>query len=262
MTNEKQSTVAASRSEQMGLVVRSTVPANLEYGEYKPFLRVDFWHSCAYCTMTEAEARAIRFTIDHYEPREARKELVNEYSNLMYSCDECNRRKGDRYPPVEAREQGYRFFRPDQDIRSEHFERNEIYIREKSNVGYFTIQALDLNRANLKRLRELRARLIECDEYIVEGITALRAFPADTLPKSIRTTALEKIKKAMNVAEDLGAAIDSVLRDFAKSPLVDPDGDAEQRAKERAKQLQELEAMYPGSWRAPRKRITKKKKGR
>jgi hypothetical protein len=259
MTKQEQTTAATPRPGPLSLVVRSTVPANLEYGEYKPYLRLDFWHSCAYCTLSEAEARAIRFTIDHYEPKEARKDLVNEYSNLMYACDECNIRKGDRYPPVEARKDGHRFFRPDQDIRSDHFERSEIHVQEKSNVGYYTIQALDLNRASLKRVRELRARLSECDQYIIEGITALRAFPADTLPTVIRAKALRKIKEAMNVAEDLGAAIDSVLRDFAKSPLVDPDGDAEERAKERAKQLQELEAMYPGSWRAPRKR---KKKSR
>jgi 5-methylcytosine-specific restriction endonuclease McrA len=259
MTIQEQTTSVAPQTGRSSLVVRSTVPANLEYGEYKPYLRVDFWHSCAYCTLSEAEARAIRFTIDHYEPKEARKDLVNEYSNLMYACDVCNIRKGDRYPPVEARKGGHRFFRPDQDIRSDHFERSEIYLREKSNVGYYTIQALDLNRASLRRVRELRARLSECDQYIVEGITALRAFPADTLPTEIRAKALRKIKEAMNVAEDLSAAIDSVLRDFAKSPLVDPDGDAEERAKERAKQLQELEAMYPGSWRAPRKRKKKRR---
>jgi hypothetical protein len=258
MMKKDQTTSVAPQTGRLSLVVRSTVPANLGYGEYKPYLRRDFWHSCAYCTLSEAEARAIRFTIDHYEPKEARNDLVNEYSNLMYACDECNIRKGDRYPPVEARNDGHRFFRPDQDIRADHFERSEIYVREKSNVGYYTIQALDLNRASLRRVRELRARLSECDQYIIEGVTALRAFPADTLPKTIRAGALRKIKEAMNVAEGLSAAIDSVLRDFAKSPLVDPDGDAKERAKERAKQLQELEAMYPGSWRAPRKRRKKR----
>jgi hypothetical protein len=258
MNEQKQSSALVPQTNALGLVVRSSVPTNLEYGEYKPYLRVDFWHSCAYCTLSEAEAKAVRFTIDHYEPREARKDLVNEYSNLMYSCDTCNGRKGDRCPPEHARKEGYRFFRPDQDIRNEHFERDEIWLREKTNVGFYTINALDLNRKALKRIRELRSRLSQTDQYIVEGITALRQFPVDTLPKEIRAKALKKVKEAMGVAEDLSAAIDSVLRDFAKSPLVDPDGDAEKRAKERAKQLQELEAMYPGAWRAPRKRRTKK----
>jgi hypothetical protein len=258
MKEKKDSAALVEQRRVSSLVIRSAVPAGLDYGEYKPFLRVDFWHSCAYCTMSEAEAQAIRFTVDHYESRKSRGDLVNEYTNLMYACDECNSRKGDRYPPQEARKDGFRFFRPDQDIRSEHFERNEIWLREKTNVGFYTINALDLNRKSLKKLRELRARLSETDQYIVEGITALREYPVDTLPKDIRARALKKIKEAMEVAEDLGAAIDSVLRDFAKSPLVDPDGDSEQRAKERTKQLQELEAMYPGAWRAPRKRRKKK----
>lgn len=255
---EKKSDNAVVQVERSGLVVRSAVPTNLDYTEYKAFLRRDFWHSCAYCTLSEAEAQAVRFTIDHYEPKEARRDLINAYDNLMYACDVCNGRKGDRCPPVSAREDGHRFFRPDQDLRSEHFERNEIWLKKKSNVGHYTIEALDLNRAALRRVRELRARLSECDQYIIEGITALRSFPLDTLPMEIRTKALNKIKDAMNVAQDLGEAIDSVLRDFAKSPLVDPDGDSEQRAKERSKQLQELEALYPGSWRAPRKRKIKK----
>ena len=258
MTAE-QGVAAAPQTSPSSLVVRSTVPAGLEYQDYKPYLRTDFWHSCAYCTLSEAEARAIRFTIDHYEPREARKDLVNEYSNLMYACDACNSRKGDRCPPPEAREDGHRFFRPDQDVRADHFERREIWLQEKSPTGYFTIQALDLNRESLRRVRALRARLSECDRYIIDGITALRAFPTDALPKDVRALALRKIQEAMDVAEDLGAAIDTVLRDFARSPLIDPDGDAEHRAKERAKQLQELEAMYPGSWRAPRKRRKLKK---
>jgi hypothetical protein len=261
VNEEKKNTSVVPRSaRETGLVVRSTPPAGLEYPAYKQHLRVDFFHSCAYCTISEAEARAIRFTIDHYESREARKDLVNEYGNLMYACDICNTRKGDRYPPLEARKDGYRFFRPDQDIRSDHFERSDIFIREKTTVGWYTIQTLDLNRLSLKRIRELRARLSECDQYVVDGITALRSFPADTLPLDVRAKALKKIKEAMDVADDLGAAIDSVLRDFAKSPLVDPDGDAEERAKERAKQMRELEAMYPGSWRAPRKRLKKKKR--
>lgn len=254
MTQEKRTTSATTLSKATSLVVRSAVPANLDYGEYKPYLRKDFWYSCAYCTMNEAEAKAVRFTTDHYEPRQAREDLVNDYGNLMYSCDVCNERKGDRYPPPEARKDGYRFFRPDQDIRSEHFERSDVYVKEKTNVGYYTINALDLNRKALRRLRELRSRLSQTDQYIVEGITALRQFPLDALPMPIRAQAIQKVKEAMDVADDLAEAIDSVLRDYVKSPLADPDGEAEQRAKQRAKQLQELQAMYPGAWRAPRKR--------
>lgn len=242
-------------SQAVALVSRSVVPVGLAYGEYKRYLRVDFFHTCAYCTIAEAEARAIRFTIDHYEPQQARPDLANDYGNLMYACDTCNTMKGDRYPPENARKDGFRFFRPDQDLRRDHFERQGIEVVPKSNVGFFTIETLDLNRAALRRLRELRDRLKACDQYVVEGIMGLRSFPTDALPSDIRGKAITKIKEAMAVAEDIGAAIDSLLQEYAKSPLVDPDAESAERAKHRAASQKELEALYPGGrWRAPRKR--------
>jgi hypothetical protein len=71
------------------LVTRSAVPTDMKYPGYRQHLRCDFFFSCAYCTMTEAEAQAIRMTIDHYEPRGARPDLENDYANLMYACDTC-----------------------------------------------------------------------------------------------------------------------------------------------------------------------------
>jgi uncharacterized protein (TIGR02646 family) len=141
------------------LVRRSAAPADQKFAEYRQYLRYDFFYSCGYCTISEAEAQALRFTIDHYEPRGARPDLEHEYSNLMYSCDQCNTLKGDRCPPASARADGYRFFRPDHDIYQEHFQNNGIRIESTSNVGYYSIQALDLNRLALRRLREIRERL-------------------------------------------------------------------------------------------------------
>lgn len=241
------------------LVVRSEVKSGLPYVEYKQHLRADFFHACAYCTMTEAEAQAIRFTIDHYEPKSLHPELVNEYSNLMYCCDTCNRLKGDRCPPNEARAEGNRFFRPDHDIRAAHFERRGRTIKNKSKIGEFTIEALDLNRESLCRLRSIRERLVDCDRYVVDGLMALRGFKLDRLPAEIRHKADQKIKEALLVADEIQSAIDSVLREYAGSPLVDPDPNEAQRAKSRAEKLKELEAIYPGNWRAPRRRKRNKK---
>src|SRR5258708_31234823 len=132
-------TIPASRADNFSLVVRSVVPSVTNYSDYKPNLRHDFFHSCAYCTMSEAEAQAIRFTIDHYEPRNARPDLLLDYSNLMYCCDECNLRKGDRSPPASARTADYRFFRPDGDEYDDHFEPSGIRIKPKTNVGDYSI---------------------------------------------------------------------------------------------------------------------------
>ena len=146
------------------LVVRSNPPQGENYNEYKEILRYDFFYTCAYCTMMEAEAAAVRFTIDHYEPTSAQPDLENEYNNLMYACDPCNTRKGDRYPPPAARAEGVRFFRPDEDVHSHHFELTGKRLRGKSKTGDYTIDALDLNRYMLNRLREIRIRQNRCRE--------------------------------------------------------------------------------------------------
>ena len=147
--------------------------------------------------MSEAEAIAIRFTIDHYEPQRSRSDLVNEYSNLMYCCEECNLRKGDRSPPAEARARLIRFFRPDTDYFDDHFELNGIRLDSVSPAGQYTIDALDLNRAMLRKLRELRKRQAVAAEAVAAGVRALRGAPLDKLPKSLRGRAQVRIAAAM-----------------------------------------------------------------
>jgi len=232
------------------LVERTAVlPIVKEYGEYRRYLRHDFFYSCAYCTMAESEATAIRFEIDHYEPQTARPDLILEYTNLMYSCDECNSRKGDLCPPPDARTAGFRVFRPDHDAFGDHFEKSGLRLNSKSNTGYYSIEALDLNRALLRRLRELRERLDYCERFVAEGVAALRGFHIDQLPRGVKAQAARLIKQMVTLADKLENEIDDVLRDYARSPLDAPDPDGEKRAAERAKILSDLKIMYPGAWR-------------
>ena len=232
------------------LVTRSSVPVGLKYSAYKPYLRRDFFYSCAYCTMSEAEAQAIRFTIDHYEPKSAREDLEDDYSNLMYACDECNMRKGNRCPPASARADGFRFFRPDIDAYEQHFEKNGIRLRHKTTVGEFTIDAIDLNRMSLRRLRDIRQRLTDCDRYVVAGVLALKNFHIDQLPSSIKNQAVNTIKRAAKIAEKMANEIDELLREHAKSSLDAEDHEFVERTKKRAKKLKGLAALYPDNWRA------------
>jgi len=88
---------------------------------------------------------------------------------------------------------------------------------------------------------------------------ALRAFPVDSLPAEIRHKAIDRVKRAMLAAEEIGAAIDALLREHAKSDLIDPDPADADRAAQRSKQMKEIQAMYPGRWRAPRGRRGKRK---
>lgn len=247
----------SATSSDVILVKRSIVIAGLQYSEYRQALRYDFFYSCAYCTMSEAEATAIRFAIDHYEPRNARPDLENAYDNLMYSCDECNLRKGDRCPPPDARANNYRFFRRDHDCFGHHFKQVGIRLEHISNIGFYTIQALDLNRQSLQRLRGIRQRLTICDEYVAEGVMALKRFHIDRLPHNVKGRALHAIKQVVTIADQLPSEIDTLLREYARSPLIDLDAEADANAKDRLAQLQGLQVLYPGSWRAPRKKAKK-----
>ncbi len=239
------------------LVLRSSdVPLGRPYGEYKPWLRHDFFFSCAYCSMSEAEAQAIRFTIDHYEPKKARPDLVNEYDNLMYCCDECNERKGDRCPPDSARADGHRFFRSDHDYWQEHFNRNGVRLEPVSKTGSFTIDAIDLNRLALRTLRGIRERLAQCNEQISQGVSALKRTPIDRLPPQIRARAVQYINEAVKVDQNLIKAIEHVLREAAKSPLLEQElgPELEERMRDRQARLKETEALHPGIWRTRRRK--------
>ncbi len=239
------------------LVVRSTVPVRKNYSDYREFLRYDFFFSCAYCTIAESEAQAIRMTIDHYEPRNARPDLENTYDNLMYACDECNKRKGDRSPPPDARANGFRFMRSDQDFRDEHLECKGPRVEPKTNTGSYSIQTLDLNRLGLRRLREIRDRLAKCEIFASDGVLALRKFHIDQLPQEIKGKASRAIGDATSTQSKISQEIDDLLRSYARSPLIEADPEAEARDRDRAADLKSMEALFPGAWRAPRKKNSK-----
>jgi uncharacterized protein (TIGR02646 family) len=242
-------------STDLRVVARSAVEPGKRYPEYRQQLRRDFFYSCAYCTMTEFEAKSIRMTIDHYEPRNARADLEHDYSNLMYACGICNERKGDRYPPPEARTNGHRFFRADAEPRADHFELDDKDLKSRTNVGEYTINMLDLNSERLRVVRDVRHRMSKCLPLIAEGLLALRSFPIDQLPAYIRTRARRTVDEMTDLAVAMQEETDDVLLSFAKSDLIEPDETAADRAAKREEYIKGLNALYPNSgFRAPRRR--------
>lgn len=234
-------------------VVRSPVTPGLPYGEYRQQLRRDFLYSCAYCTLTETEGGAMGFAIDHYEPQGTPGFDVDAYDNLMYSCNTCNTYKTNVAPPPTARQAGIRFYRPDVDIFSEHFSLAGLRINSTSPIGDFSIIALSLNRQGLRRVRELRARLTECHNYVAEGIRALRRVHIDQIPQNVRGRALSAIKRADTVAGEMVDEMEKLLTQLAASPLADPDPDADADALRRKQEYARLKAIHPANWKVPRK---------
>jgi hypothetical protein len=265
MNNETKSiSPALSPEREASLVVRSAVPAFDDYKLYKPTLRRDFYYSCAYCTMTEAESQGFRFTIDHYEPQTERPELINDYSNLMYACGECNSRKTDLTPPPAARAAGYRMFRPDSDVHDDHFAIDELKddfrVKGKTTVGEFSFEIVDLNRAALRRLREIRTQKWECDKFIAHGIAGLKTFPIDRLPPKMKARAVAAISATIGMVEKTEDNIEEILIALAKSELLDlEDADAASRAINRKAKLKNLRAIYPGKWSGRNSKLKKPK---
>lgn len=248
-TNQK-ITPTLAPEEQVPRVIRSAVPLGKGYDEYREYLRYDFWYSCGYCLITEAEAMAVRFVIDHYEPKSIRRDLEHDYANLVYACDPCNTFKGHRSPPPEARAKGYRFFKPDEDVYAIHFTISGIRLEGKTPTGEFSIDALNLNRLNLRRLRGVRRQLADCDALVTEGIAALRHVPLDKYPQPVRGRILATVNRLNVAADQLATQIDDLLRENARSGMIDPDPAKEDEARARASRLKAYSALFPGIWHA------------
>lgn len=246
---------AAPRTISPTVVRSKDAPPGLPYGDYRKYLRYDFYYSCAYCSMSECEAHGISFEIDHYEPVSAAASFkgtdLNAYENLMYSCEICNGRKSDICPPPEARKNGLRFFRIDMEPRSDHFRLEGNELVGTTEVGRFTIDYVDLNREGLKKLRDIRRNLYEYEGVVSEGIIALANFAIDRLSPEMRIRALAAINKAIATTEKVFSNLDEALIAFAQSDvLVDElSAEAEEKNKERLARIRKQEAMYPFVWR-------------
>ena len=234
-----------------GLVIRSQVKPETDYGKYRDHLRKDFWFSCNYCSTSEVEAGAQRFTIDHYEPRKYFPALESTYSNLLWSCGKCNEHKGDDVPTQEQRAAGHRFFRADVDRAREHFAIAGERINGLSNTGRFTEQLLYLNRLALRETRRRRAELQASQAEIVEGLRALAGVGIDRLRPDVRARFLriraELTKCSGKNDEELN---ERALQAVGRSVFVDSDPDRAEHAKERREYLNSIGALAPRTTKA------------
>ena len=65
--------------------------------KYVPQLREDFKHICGYCGKPE-EVTTKGFEPDHFVPYKIDKARKLDYTNLVYSCFTCNRKKLGKWP--------------------------------------------------------------------------------------------------------------------------------------------------------------------
>ena len=182
----------------------------------------------------------IRFTIDHYEPQSSRADLLNHYDNLLWACDPCNDHKGPDCPDPSLRDRGYRYFRPDQDKSSDHFElTSDLFVSGKTNTGEYTINLIGLNRAQLLKLRTLRQRLYESKEIVAGGMRALRGKSIDVFPPRTR---VQVVQQRRQLTADI-QSLDDSLRELNRSVLIDPDPNKKEHARNRRDYLKKVKTI-------------------
>jgi hypothetical protein len=70
------------------------------YAQFRPWLRDEFCFRCAYCLRREVWAfQDSDFELDHDVAKSLAPELCCEYTNLVYACHNCNKRKGKKRLP-------------------------------------------------------------------------------------------------------------------------------------------------------------------
>jgi len=194
--------------------------------------------------MTEVEADAIGYQIDHYVPISADPTLHNVYTNLMHCCVPCNRNKSDYHPNAAQAAAGKRVFNPDLETYRDHFEVKQNQIEGTTDVGRFTTEVLMLNRLMMQRVRRARRRLTEDEAAVVSGIHALRKVSVDALPQELKGQFL-RIRTQLEAAAAGVIIADKVWQEIVRSRLLDEDPDRAQQVEKRRWALAEAKAITP-----------------
>lgn len=147
----------------MALIQRTqNPPLKNKYQSYKPFLRIDFEYRCAYCKNREAvEGGSKKFDIDHYKPKNKFPDLVNTYSNLIYSCKECNSSKHKFWPTIIDMSKNQYILNPCNHDFEKHYNMKQAEWRGNTPVALWNIKRLRLNSPKKLQFREDEADACE-----------------------------------------------------------------------------------------------------
>ncbi|MDD3416276.1 MAG: HNH endonuclease signature motif containing protein [Lachnospiraceae bacterium] len=146
------------------------------YGKYRESLRADFGRICGYCGKSELVTKNI-FEMDHFIPQRLAPEKVNDYSNLVYSCYECNRKKAGKWLSENKDIQfvdGRGFVDPATDDFDTNLERDdEGNIVAKTPAGRYMVEiGFEFNKRPIKEIYKAM-KLIEKKHQLEKKIKTL-----------------------------------------------------------------------------------------
>lgn len=148
-----------------------------DYHDYLPELKEDFQHMCGYCGKSELVTKNA-FEIDHFVPKKHAKSRVNDYSNLVYSCYECNRKKASKWPSGDEHVQfldDKGFVDPATDDYDKHLDRNEDgMIIGRTAIGrYMAEEAFQFQMRPMREIWQLM-QLVEKKRLLREKMKTLK----------------------------------------------------------------------------------------
>ena len=121
----------------------------IRYQTYKKYLRIEFDATCVYCRMPDSLSEVKSYAVEHYFPKDDFNHLENEYSNLFYSCCDCNGRKGTYWPDDVAISQCRFIPNPCDYVMHDHLRSQpDGTVKPHSFAGHWAIELLDLNDPN------------------------------------------------------------------------------------------------------------------
>lgn len=143
-----------------------------DYTKYCLHLRLDFQYRCAYCLTHEYHnGGEANFEIDHHRPLKgprSRPDLAAVYSNLYWSCRECNSNKADAWPDEMEYDDGFRYIDPCEEWGDHDLNwvfHHDGTIEALTNAGIYTEDQLMLWR---EMLRDHREQIFHDQDEVVE----------------------------------------------------------------------------------------------
>lgn len=164
----------------MAIILRKEKPRLYKrYQSYKPYLRKDFNHRCAYCTLHEGELGGGgqgSFCVEHFRPKRKFPELECTYSNLYYACRRCNSYKSDTWPSKKLINKGFFFVDPcKEDLYEKHTkEFKNGALKHTTNAGNYTIEKIRLNSKFLVKIRKQRSEACKQIDKLHSDLASLR----------------------------------------------------------------------------------------
>lgn len=209
-------------------IPRRHTPRSGHYETYRPCLRWEFGHTCAFCLTHESDLseHGVEGTgltwIEHQQLRssEAGRFKQDTYDNCFYACRFCNSARGTQ-PSEDAH--GIRLLDPCRSAWADRFTRVDDRLEAHADDADAarTHRAYDLDDPRKRAMRSTR------DDVLTEALRAVRECPAqiDLLLRRAEAPG-ERRTELLHAAASLRTLLNRARRDLQRFAAIPDDADA------------------------------------